>query len=409
MTRLTLVVVLLGALVVALPFSGAVAALEGPSLAGTWSLNRGLSQFPREVGFGMDAVAPGGTGSGERADPATGESSGVMRNNLRPESEEEARNRQQLIDEVRTPSRRLIVTQSETAITITDEGGRTRTFHPDGRTEFQPLDAAPEQTVSRWEAGHLVVRYKVSQDREVRYTYSRRNDPPQLVVQVQFVERGGHDVITRVYDPTKPGEPLPAAPPPPTPTVPAWQRAVPAAAPAGVPDQQPASPSGPPRMYQPGQPLMPASPDRTTGAPLSPRPGSELKGLTSLGVVVEDLGPAAATCGLKQDVLETTVTRSLTDGGLKVVTNSDEDTYLYVHVTTTAMTTGFCFSRYDATLYTHTTATLTYGSAPALVQVELLRNGGITGGGATAHAEAVVRSLRQYVDSFVASIRAANK
>jgi hypothetical protein len=73
------------------------------------------------------------------------------------------------------------------------------------------------------------------------------------------------------------------------------------------------------------------------------------------------------------------------------------------------MTTGFCFSRYDVILYTNTTATLSFGAAPALVQVELLRSGGLAGGGAGDHAAAVMRNLTQYVDQFVARIRDANK
>ena len=92
-----------------------------------------------------------------------------------------------------------------------------------------------------------------------------------------------------------------------------------------------------------------------------------------------------------------------------MVHNTDEDTYLYVRIVTTAMTTGFCFSRYDAIVYTNATATPTYGSAPALVQIELLRNGGLTGGGASQHADSVMSSLRQYVSGFVTRIRDANK
>ena len=242
MIRLSPMVLLLAAFVVTAPGRGAVAALEEPSLAGSWTLNRALSQFPREVGFGMDMVAPGGARSGDR---------------------------------------------------------------------------------------------------------------------------GGRDTVTRVYEPAKPGEP--------------------------------------------GQPFVPASADRAAAPAMAQQPDAELKGLTSLGVVVEDLDPAATTCGMRQDTLETMVTKSLTDAGLKVVRNTDDDTYLYVHVTTTAMTTGFCFSRYDAFLYTHTTATLSYGTAPVLVQVSLLHDGGIAGGGASVHAEAVARNLKQYVDSFAAKIRKANK
>jgi hypothetical protein len=103
------------------------------------------------------------------------------------------------------------------------------------------------------------------------------------------------------------------------------------------------------------------------------------------------------------------MSRSLTAAGLRVSRNSDDDTYVYVHVMTTAMSTGFCFSRYDAYVYSNTTATLTHGSRPVLVQASLLHKGGLTGSGAGSHGESVVRTLTQYVDQFAARIRDVNK
>ena len=403
-------------------------AFQGPSLAGRWLLNRAQSQFPREVGFGMDVVQPG---AGDRADTDGAGLTGTMRgNNPRPVSEEQARNEQQLVAEVKAPPAFLAITQTESVVTISDDRGRTLTLHPDGREEFQSLDAAPVATVTRWDGPRLVVRYKVQADRELRYTLSRASESAPLVVQVQFVEHGGRDVVTRIYDPAKPGDPVPA----PATAAPGADRAAPAQSPLGqaASGQPPAAQGAPPRVYQPGQPfpsagapgqptappgtvpaapagMMPASPDRTSTAPLTMKPGSELRGLNSLGVVVEELSQAATSCGLKQEAVESLVTRSLTDAGLKVVTNSDEDTYLYVRIVTTAMTTGFCFSRYDAILYTNAMATPTYGSAQALVQIELMRNGGLAGGGAAQHAESVTSSLRQYVTAFAARIRDANR
>jgi transcriptional regulator of nitric oxide reductase len=60
-------------------------------------------------------------------------------------------------------------------------------------------------------------------------------------------------------------------------------------------------------------------------------------------------------------------------------------------------------------VYTNTTATLSYGSRPVLVQVSLMHKGGITGSGASSHGETVVRTIKQYVDQFAARIREANK
>ena len=56
-------------------------------------------------------------------------------------------------------------------------------------------------TTTTRDAGRLVVRYKVDQQHELRYTYSRVDSPPQLVVDVQFVQRGGGDTVRRVYEP----------------------------------------------------------------------------------------------------------------------------------------------------------------------------------------------------------------
>jgi hypothetical protein len=135
---------------------------------------------------------------------------------------------------------------------------------------------------------------------------------------------------------------------------------------------------------------------------------AELKGITTVGVVVEDLSSQAAACGLKQDAIETAASKILTDSGLKVVRNSDNDTYVYLNVQTTSLPTGLCVSRYDVYLYTHTTARLSYQAAPVLVQVSLIHEGGLAGGSAAGHGTSVVRSLMQYVDQVAGRIRRAN-
>lgn len=137
--------------------------------------------------------------------------------------------------------------------------------------------------------------------------------------------------------------------------------------------------------------------------------GAEFKGLKTLGVVVEDLGPEGTACGLNQAAMETAASKSLSDVGLKVLRNSDEDTYVYVSVITTRLTASLCVSRYDAFLYTHTTAKLTYQETPALVLVSLAHHGGLAGGTPAAHAESVLRGVKQYVDQFAMRIGAANK
>src|SRR5206468_5697263 len=101
--------------------------------------------------------------------------------------------------------------------------------------------------------------------------------------------------------------------------------------------------------------------------------------LQKLGLVVEDLGTGASACGLNRAAIETVATTSLSDAGLEVRQNSDEDTYVYVSIISTKAPTGLCISRYDAFLYTHTTARLSYQQTPVLVQVSLLHQGGMAG------------------------------
>lgn len=384
----------------ALPVAGQAGppAATQTDLAGTWALNRALSQFPKDVGFGMDVVPSGRSGS---ADAASGASGNPRSLTTRPQTELVARNTRQLVDEARNPPARLTIAQTAAAVTVTDGRGQPRTFQASGRDESVTLDAGPITTVSRWEAGRLVVRYRVETGREVRYTYARRADPPQLIVTTEFLERGGHDVVTRVYDPAPAGEPAASG------AAGGQRTALPAGLPE-LPSQRQATLA--PSLQAAGDPNRPVpAQGRAAPADLDQTPGAELKGITTLGVVVEELGQASTTCGLRQAALEGAVDAGLGGSGLTVVRNTDEDTYLYVHVVTTAMTTGFCFSRYDVTLYTHTTAVPTYGLRPVLVQVSLLNKGGLSGGGASTHGDAVIKAVRQYVEELAGRVRDANR
>jgi hypothetical protein len=408
MIRNTVRATVIGAVLLMVFGLGTRASAQRPNLAGRWTLNRNLSQLPDDVGFGMDLAGPPGSGSdsGGRGGGAANPASLAFR-----ESEDDARRRDQLLDQVRNPSPRLTIVDTDTAVTLTDDRGRSLTFHPDGREESQMLDQVPVATTARWVAGRLEVRYKVQQNREVRYTYSRTADPPQLVVQVQLVERGGKGSITRIYEPTRANEHetitpdrvvAPAVPPAntgrpantPPPNAPTPANAAPPA--GGLVD------SG---IMKAGVPAVSGS----GGAPVvAGGPDAEFKGITRLGVVVEDLSSQAAACGLKQAAIEAAVSKSLADRGLRVTPNSDEDTYIYVQIITTS-SPGLCVSRYDVSLFTHATTTLSYQTAPVLARVLLGQQGGLAGGAPATHGEAVTRSVKQYVDDFATRIRAVNR
>ncbi len=147
----------------------------------------------------------------------------------------------------------------------------------------------------------------------------------------------------------------------------------------------------------------------SSGPARAQRPDAELKGLTTVGVVVEPLGPAAATCGFTREVLEQALAKMLTDGGLKVVPHKSEDTYVDLRVETLNVQAGVCVSRFDTTVFTTTAARLSYQTQPVPVRVSLLHAAGLLGGGSATHAAAVLRAVQQKVEDFTARIRAASK
>jgi hypothetical protein len=354
-----------------------------------------MSQLPREIGFRVDWLPKGGSGQDSAAGggmggrgSGTGGAGGLP---TRRESEDDAKRLELLTDEVRNPSARLAIVETPAAITITDERGQSRTLHPDGKAEVLQLDGVPVGVTTKREAGRLVVLYQVQQGRELRYAYSRTETPAQLVVDVQFVQRGGGDKVRRVYD-------LRSAADTSAPTN-TESALAPTKPDAGVP-----ATSGSESLKGAVSPA-----DRLLAETFNQQPDAELKGLTNLGLVVEDLSPQAEACGLNQSALETAVSKQLTDAGFKIRRNSDEDTYLYINVITASLSTGLCVSRYDAFLYTHTTAKLSYQQTPVLVQVSLLHKGGIAGGTPANHGAAILRGLQEYVAQFATRIHDANK
>jgi hypothetical protein len=361
----------------------AVAVVARPSLAqpsagsplnGVWSLNRALSQFPKEFGFTIDVSsasedvpAPSGRGRRGGSRSAGGATAG------RRESYEDNQRLQLMTNEARNPPARLMIVDSGAAVTITNELGQSRTIHPNGRQEPVEIQGVVFMTTARRDGDRLVVGFQVEQDREVRYAYSASASPHRLSVDVELLERGAGEKATRIYDAGTGAESVAVGRPSEAPPVPG------------------AVPSEPPREN------------------FDQRPGAEFRGLKNVGILVEDLGPEAQSCGLKRDAIEDGLSRRLTAGGLSVRRNSDEDTYVYVNIITTAMPNGSCVSRYDAFLYTHATAKLAYRDQPVLVQVSLNHRGGIGASSAASHAAAVSRGLEGYVDLFVTQIRDANK
>jgi hypothetical protein len=373
---------------------------DSGNLTGRWVLNRNQSQVDKEVGFNPDWLIAGvrsaqresgGGGGGGRGRRGSG---GGQQGDLAAprESEEDARRVQQFSAEARTPAPHLTIVDTRGTVTITDADDVSRTLHTDGNDDYLQVHGLPITAVTVRDNGQLVVRYKVEQGRELRYTYSREAAGPRLTVDIQFVEHGGiADTVRRVYDLIGPEDPFPT---------PDGRSKTDSGANGGLPAVPPtAGPRGAAPAPAPGD----APPE-----PFNQQPGAELKGLTRLGIVIEGLGAQAASCGLTEAALEAAVAGRLKSAGFTVLTNTDEDSYVYVNVITGSLSTGSCVSRFDVTVYTHTTARLTYQPSPVLVQVSLLHKGGISAGASAGHAATVVKGVSEYLDEFITRIKAAN-
>lgn len=367
------------------------ASAQTANLAGRWMLNREASQFPPGIGFTPDwfargasggASVPGG-GRGRRG--GSGGGGGYIPSF---ESDDDTKRVRQLTADARNPTVHLTIAETVDTTTITDDSGEALTFYADGRHQELQLGGLSVGATARRAAGHLEVVYEVERDRTLRYTYSRAT-PDRIVVEVQFVEHGKPgDHATRIYE-TAAGADLPST----TTTVPSN---------GPKPDAVPAA--GAPKSAAASEPS-----EHTASGTFAQEPGAELKGVKRIGLVVDASGPQAVACGLNQGALETALSKRLTDAGLSVRLNADEDTYVYINVMTSHAPNDLCVSRYDVFLYTHTTASLSYHATPVLVQVSLLHEGGLAGGPAATHPAAVQRGLEQYVDLFTTRISDANK
>jgi hypothetical protein len=360
------------------------------TISGAWVLNPALTQRPDEIGFTPDWARAQGTGGegGGRSGGGRGHRGGsgssggaVGAPPISRETVDDSTRVQQLTGEARTPPSRLTITQKDTAISIADDQGHSRTFHPDGHLEELTIGTIALPTTARWDGASLVVVYDVETGRQLRYTYAPSADRTRLQVNIRFLERGREgDEVRLTYEP--PG---------------AHEREILSGAPTA-----PAAPSA-------SAATLPVAPD---AAPPSARPpvlppGSELRGLTTIGTVVEDLSAQGKACGLDQEKIKTSIARILADAGFKTDRFGNEDAYVLLSIVTSRLPDGTCVSRYDASLMTQADATLQYVKGLVAVQVPLLHEGGMAGGSPAAHASSVMDALVKSANSFVSQIRAA--
>src|SRR3954469_222019 len=221
------------AAIAALMLTQAAAAQEPSPLGGVWALNRTLSQLPSEIGFNVNWVPPPDAGkesssssSGRGRRGASGSGSGGGRGSGAPfsaprESLEDSQRMQLVTSQARNPPVRMTIVDYPAAITITTELGQSRTLHPNAIDEWLQIEGVAIRVNTRRDAERVVIVYHVETDRDVRYTLAPSRDPKQLIVDIEFVERGTTgDKARLVYQPglstdTATATPLAPGPPPP--------------------------------------------------------------------------------------------------------------------------------------------------------------------------------------------------
>lgn len=366
-----------------------IAQPAAPTIAGAWVLNPALTESPVEIGFipdwargqGSGGGADGRSGGGRRGGSRSGGAMGAPP--LVRESADDSTRMEQLTAEARTPPSRLTIIQKDTAVTITDDQGHVRTFRPDGHLEDLTIGTVALPTTARWDGASLVVVYDVETGRQLRYTYTPSANPTLLQVKIRFLDRGREgDEVRLTYEP--PGEHeraiLSGAPPSP------GAASAPPSTSRGVPDTA---------LPSPRPPVLPS--------------GSELRGLTTIGTVVEDLSAQGSACGLDREKIRTSIARILADAGFKTERFGNEDSYVLLSIVTNRLPDGTCVSRYDTSLVAQADVTLPYSKGLVAVPVPLLHEGGMAGGSPAAHAQAVMDALVKSVNSFASRIRTANK
>jgi len=367
---------------------------DSPNIAGVWVLNPALTVKPAEIGFAPDWMGGGGGQRGEggsrsgggRGRRGGGSSGGGAGMPMSRESVDDSTRIQQLTMEARTPPEHITIVQKPGSVSIADDQGHSRTFHPNGQLEDLTIGTVTLPTTSRWDSGGLVISFDVASGKQLRYTFTPSQKPSRLLVDIRFIQNGHEgDEVKLTYE--TPDEHdravLSGAPLPPTaPSVPAG------AAPA-VPDTTPSAAAG-------------------ARGPVLP-PGSELHGLGAIAVEVGDLSAQSTACGLDPGKIKTSVSQILADAGYKAPIGR-EDAYVLVSIATSKLPDGACVSRYDASLVAHADANFPYlKGTVAAVEVQLLHEGGMAGGSPAAHAASVMDALTKSVNHFVSQIRAAGK
>jgi hypothetical protein len=170
-------------------------------ISGTWVLNAELSDDPREViqarmekmrgrGYGNPGGSSGGGPSGGR--PPTGGAPGG--------EPEQLRQRLRQLE----PSRRIVIIQDDSWVTVVAEGRDTLSVVPDGKKHMHKTAIGDMEIVATWKDLSLELRTKGREGRELKRWY-RINDDGRLevVTELTLPPTGEKIDIVMRYDEAK--------------------------------------------------------------------------------------------------------------------------------------------------------------------------------------------------------------
>ncbi len=175
-------------------------------LAGTWVLERDLSQFPERPGGrgpgmrggpggeGGPGMEPGGRPGG--GPPMGGGFGGRGRGGFGgrgrgeggpggPGGEGGPPPGMRVLFESARPAERLVITSDDSTLSVAGGEGPLETWHPDGRAEKDVVEDVDVETRARWKDGRLDVERKVGNAGSVRRVYSRDAKSGYLIVEMK--------------------------------------------------------------------------------------------------------------------------------------------------------------------------------------------------------------------------------
>ena len=191
----------IGLLVLLAAFAGRGLAAGPGDLSGTWSLNRELSDDPREKM--REARESGGGGPG-RGGGFRGHRRGGGAGGLRGRRRDgDAEGGSADSEDMTHAFEKLFIVHRDPELRITDGFGREHVLYTDDRRIEEERSAGTVKIRARWKDGHVVVTTTPEHGSKIIETYAVTADGSVLTVTTSIEGRGREISFRRVYDPVR--------------------------------------------------------------------------------------------------------------------------------------------------------------------------------------------------------------